>query len=121
MANEEMKVSALKLGGVLGMAVLFATAPVTVWMENGFGLPTVKLSTALAKSGNSGSGSGNSGSGSSHSGGSDDSGHHSGTDDSGHHRGTATGGGTSGLSVVKIESLGLGRRGDLCRRISRGD
>jgi hypothetical protein len=116
MANEQTKVFALKLGGVLGMAVLFAAAPLSVRMENGVGLPYVALSAALAKSGNSGSGS----SGSGHSGGSDDSGHHSGDDDDdddddnghhsgGHHNGTTTGGtGGGGLSVAKIESSASG-------------
>ncbi len=127
MANEQTKVFALKLGGIVGMAAVLAAAPLSVRMENGLGVPSISLSAALAKSGNSGSGnsgSGNSGSGSSgsggHSGGSDDSGHHSddddddsdhhsGYDDSGHHGGTPTGGTNGGgLSVAKIESSAAG-------------
>jgi hypothetical protein len=123
MAHNQTYTYTLKLGGVLGMAAFLVAAPISVHMENGFSLPSVTLSAAFAKSGNSGSGSsgsggggsGNSGSGSSggsddggHHSGDDDSGHHSGTDDSGHHGGTATGGTSGGLAVVKVESSGSG-------------
>lgn len=101
----------LKLGGVLGLAVLLAAAPVGFDATGGLG-----LSAAFAKGGDSGSG-GNSGRGggddggrhsggddSGHHSGGDDSGHHSGPDDSGHHGGVSAGGGSAGNGqIVKVE------------------
>jgi hypothetical protein len=117
MHKEKAIVFTLRLGGTLGMAVLFAASPFSVRVEQGLTLPSLTVPAALASNSGSGGGGGNSGSG----GGNDDDDHdddHGGghdddddddDDDDSSDDGSSTGDGTSsgtvgdGATVVKLE------------------